>query len=221
MKWARQINAAIANDGIELLAQPIVPLRTDGPTQYELLLRMRDEHGSLISPGSFLYVAERLGLIREIDRWVTERAIGMLAEQRAAGRDLRFEVNLSGYTIGDDQLLELIERRLAETGVPADRLIFEITETAAIENITREARFADRLSELGCRFALDDFGAGRGRADRPRDGQVDDRRVRHRSGDARRADAPRRRLRPGLPPRAPGAAGASSRGAAPYAMTIH
>jgi diguanylate cyclase (GGDEF)-like protein/PAS domain S-box-containing protein len=162
MKWARQINEAIANDGFELLAQPIVPLRTSGPTQYELLLRMRDEHGSLIPPGSFLYVAERLGLIREIDRWVTERAIGMLAEQRAAGRDLRFEVNLSGYTIGDDQLLELIERRLAETGVPADRLIFEITETAAIENITRAARFADRLSELGCRFALDDFGAGFG-----------------------------------------------------------
>ncbi|MDX6680799.1 MAG: hypothetical protein QOG94_838 [Solirubrobacteraceae bacterium] len=162
MKWARQINEAIGSGGFELLAQPIVPLRADGATQYELLLRMRDEHGNLIPPGSFLYVAERLGLIRDIDRWVTERAIDMLADQRAAGRDLRFEVNLSGYTIGDDQLLELIERRLAETGVPADRLIFEITETAAIENITRAARFADRLSQLGCRFALDDFGAGFG-----------------------------------------------------------
>jgi len=86
----------------------------------------------------------------------------MLAEQRAAGRDLRFEVNLSGHTIGDEDLLELIERRLDETGVPADRLIFEITETAAIANIVRAARFAERLSELGCRFALDDFGAGFG-----------------------------------------------------------
>ena len=162
MRWARQINQAISGDSFELLAQPIVPLNWNTPTQYELLLRMRDEAGELIPPGSFLYVAERLGLIRDIDRWVTNRAIEMLAEQRAAGRDLRFEINLSGHTIGDDDLLELIERRLAETGVPADRLIFEITETAAIANIARAARFADRLSELGCCFALDDFGAGFG-----------------------------------------------------------
>jgi EAL domain-containing protein (putative c-di-GMP-specific phosphodiesterase class I) len=86
----------------------------------------------------------------------------MLADQRAQGNDLRFEVNLSGHTIGDPQLLELIERRLEETGVPPDRLIFEITETAAVANIARAATFANRLSELGCRFALDDFGAGFG-----------------------------------------------------------
>ena len=79
---------------------------------------MRDAHGDLIPPGTFLYIAERLGLIQEIDRWVVARAIDMLAEQRAAGRDLRFEVNLSGHTIGDPELLELIERRLHETGVP-------------------------------------------------------------------------------------------------------
>ncbi|MBA3748935.1 MAG: EAL domain-containing protein, partial [Solirubrobacterales bacterium] len=162
MKWATKINQAIAGGGFELLAQPIVPLRGSQPTQYELLLRMRDGRGGLIVPGSFLHVAERLGLIREIDRWVTHRAIDMLAEQRAEGRELRFEINLSGHTIGDDELLELIERRLHETGVPADRLIFEITETAAIANIARAARFAERLSELGCRFALDDFGAGFG-----------------------------------------------------------
>lgn len=162
MKWAHQINEAIANDGFELLAQPIVPLNAEGPTQYELLLRMRDQHGDLIPPGSFLYVAERLGLIGEIDRWVILRAIDMLAEQRAAGRDLRFEVNLSALTMGDEELFELVERRLRETGVPPDRLIFEVTETAAVANITRAVRFAERLSKLGCAFALDDFGAGFG-----------------------------------------------------------
>jgi diguanylate cyclase (GGDEF)-like protein/PAS domain S-box-containing protein len=162
MKWARQINDAIAHDGFELLAQPIVSFATSGLAQYELLLRMHDQHGDLIPPESFLYVAERLGLIREIDCWVAGRAIDMLAEQRALGRDIRFEVNLSGHTIGDEGLLELVERRLRETGVPPDRLIFEITETAAVANIARAAAFAERLSQLGCKFALDDFGAGFG-----------------------------------------------------------
>jgi diguanylate cyclase (GGDEF)-like protein/PAS domain S-box-containing protein len=162
MKWVEQINDAIEHDGFELVAQPIVSLVVEGPAQYEMLLRMRDPHGNPISPGSFVYVAEHLGLIREIDCWVAERAIDMLAQQRALGRDLRFEVNLSGHTIGDEGLLELVERRLRETGVPPDRLIFEVTETAAVAHIARAAAFAERLSELGCRFALDDFGAGFG-----------------------------------------------------------
>jgi diguanylate cyclase (GGDEF)-like protein/PAS domain S-box-containing protein len=162
MKWAAQIKDAIANGGFELYAQPIVPLIAHDPEHYELLLRMRDRQGDLILPGSFLYVAERLGLIGEIDRWVSLRAIDMLAEHRALGRDLRFEVNLSGLSIGDEELLEVVKSRLRETGVPPDRLIFEITETAAIANIGRAVRFVERLSELGCGFALDDFGAGFG-----------------------------------------------------------
>jgi EAL domain-containing protein (putative c-di-GMP-specific phosphodiesterase class I) len=162
MKWAKKITQALAEDHFELLAQPIQPLRGDRPTQYEMLLRMRDGHGDLIPPRTFLYIAERLGLIQEIDRWVVAHAIDLLAEHRAVGRALRFEVNLSGHSIGDPELLELIERRLRETGVPPDWLIFEITETAAVANIARAAAFAVRLSELGCHFALDDFGAGFG-----------------------------------------------------------
>ncbi|HEY5173424.1 MAG TPA: EAL domain-containing protein, partial [Acidimicrobiia bacterium] len=162
IKWAEEIEYALAHDGFELLAQPIVPLRGDGPAQYELLLRMHDRRGEVVQPGSFLYIAERLGLIGDIDRWVTERAIDMLAEQRAVGRDLRFEINLSARTIGDEQLLDLIETRLAATDVPPDRLIFELTETAAVAHVGRATAFANRLSELGCGFALDDFGAGFG-----------------------------------------------------------
>jgi diguanylate cyclase (GGDEF)-like protein/PAS domain S-box-containing protein len=159
---AEQIGEALARDSFELHAQPIVDLATGVPTQYELLIRMRDGHGNVIAPGSFLPVAEHLGLIVEIDRWVTRRAIDILAEQRARGRDLRFEINLSGLTIGDEVLLELVKRRLCETGVPPDRLIFEVTETAAIEQFGRAVAFVERLTELGCRFALDDFGAGFG-----------------------------------------------------------
>jgi diguanylate cyclase (GGDEF)-like protein/PAS domain S-box-containing protein len=162
MKWAEQIQDAITHDSFVLFAQPIVPFAGTGPAQYELLLRMPDDHGDLIPPGSFLYIAERLGLIADIDRWVTKRAIEMLAEQRALGHDLRLEVNLSGRTIGDEQLFELIKRRLDETGVPPDRLIFEVTETAAVAHIARAASFAERLTDLGCKFALDDFGAGFG-----------------------------------------------------------
>jgi len=101
MRWASEITQVLAEDRFELVAQPIQPLRGNGPTQYELLLRMRDTNGDQIPPGTFLYIAERLGLIQEIDRWVVAHAIDLLAEQRAAGRDLRFEVNLSGHTIGD------------------------------------------------------------------------------------------------------------------------
>ncbi len=162
MKWAGEIARALDEDRFELLAQPIQPLHANGPTQYELLLRMSDNHGDHIPPGTFLYIAERLGMIQEIDRWVVSRAVDILAEQRACGQDLRVEVNLSGHTIGDPEILELIERRLKETGIPADRLIFEITETAAVANIALAAAFAGHLTDIGCRFALDDFGAGFG-----------------------------------------------------------
>jgi diguanylate cyclase (GGDEF)-like protein/PAS domain S-box-containing protein len=161
-KWAMEITEAISSDRFELAAQPIVSLSGTGPAHYELLLRMRLAGGDLVPPATFIYVAERLGLVQEIDRWVTDRAITILAEHRAAGHQLCLGVNLSGHTIGDPGLLTLIKRRLAETGVPPDQLIFEITETATVSHIARAATFADQLAELGCRFALDDFGAGFG-----------------------------------------------------------
>jgi diguanylate cyclase (GGDEF)-like protein/PAS domain S-box-containing protein len=162
VKWVEEIEHALAHDGFELLAQPVVALAGHEPAHYELLLRLRDREGRTVLPGSFLYIAERLGLVADIDRWVVERAIDMLAKQRALGRDLRFEVNLSGRTIGDEALLELIERRLREAAIEPDRLIFEITEAAAVARVARASAFADRLADLGCGFALDDFGAGIG-----------------------------------------------------------
>jgi diguanylate cyclase (GGDEF)-like protein/PAS domain S-box-containing protein len=162
IKWAEEIDHALAHDGFELLAQPVISLPARQVAQYELLLRMHDRQGDLIHPGSFLYVAERLGLSGDIDRWVVKRATEMLAQQRARGRDLRIEINLTARTIGDVRLAELIEQRLGETGIPPDRLIFEVSETAAVAHVASAAAFAQRLSELGCKFALDDFGASFG-----------------------------------------------------------
>jgi diguanylate cyclase (GGDEF)-like protein/PAS domain S-box-containing protein len=160
--WAERIGGALEADAFVLMTQPIVDLATGEVTQHELLLRLRDEHDDLIPPGAFLYIAERLGMIGEIDRWVTRRAIELIAARHVTGDELTLEVNVSGLSIGDPELLTLISDELTNTGVPPDRLVFEITETAAVTNIINAGRFAQSLAALGCRFALDDFGAGYG-----------------------------------------------------------
>ena len=160
--WADRIRAALDEERFVLHAQPIVDLRDGSSARYELLLRMVDDAGDLIPPGAFLYVAEQIGLIETIDRWVAGRAIELLAEQVALGHDVTLEVNLSGRSIGDDELLERIQATIAEHRVDPGALVFEITETAAVANVHRARGFAERLADLGCQFALDDFGAGFG-----------------------------------------------------------
>ena len=109
-------------------------------------------------PAAFLPVAERYDLIGAIDKWVVKRAIQMLGRSSRKNR-LVFEVNISGRSTGDPELLELIEHELAANGVEPEQVIFEITETTAVGNIPRAQEFAAHLNQLGCRFALDDFGA--------------------------------------------------------------
>jgi diguanylate cyclase (GGDEF)-like protein len=162
LEWAERIRAALDEDRLVLHAQPVVETATGITTQHELLVRMVDPRGDLIPPGSFLPVAERFGLIREIDRWVVTRAIRMLGEHREQGRQPVVEINLSAHSLGDAQLALHIGRELRAAGVAATQLIFEVTETTAIGNIAAARTFAERLGELGCRFALDDFGAGFG-----------------------------------------------------------
>jgi EAL domain-containing protein (putative c-di-GMP-specific phosphodiesterase class I) len=120
---------------------------------------MIDESGALIPPATFLYVAERFDQIHAIDRWVIEHAIALLPRMAA---DQAIEINLSGRSLGDPLLAAHISDVIAAAGADPHRLIFEITETAAIENIHRAREFADELTALGCSFALDDFGAGFG-----------------------------------------------------------
>lgn len=157
LSWEHRIRHALEQDRFVLHCQPILDLAEDRISQHELLLRMQTDE-KLVLPGAFLGVAERLGLIHEIDRWVVTQAIKLLEERE----DLRLEVNLSGRSVDDEGILKLIRGDLDRSGVDPSRLIFEITETAAIASLDQARRFAQALAELGCSFALDDFGAGFG-----------------------------------------------------------
>lgn len=159
--WVDQIREALDHDLFVLHAQPIRNLATHHIDRYELLLRMIGPDGDLIGPAEFLPAAERSGLITRIDRWVLHRACIMLGDSQRAGHHLHFEVNLSGPSIGDPELLAIIERGIAQ--LPRrEGLVIEVTETAAILDVPRARAFAERLAALGVAFALDDFGAGYG-----------------------------------------------------------
>jgi len=159
VSWPDVIRDGLDEDRFVLQAQPIMHVATGDTSQFELLLRLRDPLGELISPAAFLPAAERYDLIGAIDRWVVSRSIAMLAEENRRGRRLTFEVNISGRSAGDPELLALIEGELRSNEVDPAQVIFEITETTAVANIPRAQEFAHRLAALGCRFALDDFGA--------------------------------------------------------------
>ena len=158
LEWVERIRAALAEDRLVLAAQPIRCVRSGAVVHHELLLRMREPDGREIPPGAFLGVAEEFGLIGEIDLWVARSAIAILDRHR--DRDLVFHVNLSGRSLGDEALLASIRAELERTGVDPCALVFEITETAAVTNLEEARAFAVALTEMGCRLALDDFGAG-------------------------------------------------------------
>jgi diguanylate cyclase (GGDEF)-like protein/PAS domain S-box-containing protein len=154
-----RLRRAIRDERFELHAQPIVRLADDHVSQYELLVRMRDDDGELVAPDAFLPLAEHYGLIGEIDAWVARSAVAALAPLE---RDCCFQVNISGRSLGYPALLDGIADGLRQHRIAASRLVFELTETAAIANVPQALAFAERLRELGCQLALDDFGAGFG-----------------------------------------------------------
>lgn len=160
MAWVDRIRGALEHDRFELWAQPIVDLSDERTVGHELLLRMQAEGGELVPPGTFLYIAERFGLAPSIDRWVLRRGIDLLAREPGIAEQL--SINISGHSVGDHGLLDLLEQHLARTGVDPARLMLEITETAAVADIPRARDFAERLRGIGCKLALDDFGAGFG-----------------------------------------------------------
>lgn len=160
--WAERVRCAVEDGLFELYCQPIVDFASDTVAQWELLLRLPGGGGELILPSQFLYTAERSGLILDIDRWVLGEALKLIAQQRDWGRTVRLAVNISGRSVGAQELLALIERGLLSTGIDPSCLALEVTETAAIANMDRARGFASELQSLGCHFALDDFGAGFG-----------------------------------------------------------
>lgn len=162
LAWGQRIADAMAEDRLVLHAQPIFGIAEQRVIGAELLLRLRDENGALVMPGRFLYIAERLGLITPLDRWVAGEAIDLLEQLRRVNPSFHVEVNLSAHSISDPDLADHLVERISASSIDATKLVFELTETAAIANIDTAREFADRLGLLGCRFALDDFGAGFG-----------------------------------------------------------
>ena len=165
ISWVQTINQALEKDHLLLYYQEILSLQEQGnpATHAELLLRMRDDEGNIISPMSFLPAADRFHMMPVVDRWVIHKAFQEMAKIRKAGSKIsikRFNINLSGQSLSDPELLDYIRAELALNGISANDVCFEITETAAIANLSAASTLIDELRKIGFRFALDDFGSG-------------------------------------------------------------
>ena len=158
--WAKKLRDALDEDRLVLFQQPVVQLKDRKTMHHEVLLRIRDEDGRNILPGNFIELAESLGLIQEIDLRVVEKLLAHLREHGRSDEKMRYFVNLSRVSISDQHWIRRMTALLRGSGVNPNQLVFEITETAAMSEIDVTITFIKQLKEMGCRFALDDFGAG-------------------------------------------------------------
>jgi diguanylate cyclase (GGDEF)-like protein/PAS domain S-box-containing protein len=160
VSWSKRIRAGLDEGLLVPYRQPIMTLSDGTITRYELLVRLLDDRGEPTLPRAFLPTAERTGAVRDIDRRMIAFAIDLISDAELAREPVTYEVNISARSLGDPDLLPLIARSIVESGINPSSLVFEITETAAIANMEHVRRFAGTLRDLGCSFALDDFGAG-------------------------------------------------------------
>ena len=158
--WAKKLRDAIDDDRLVLYAQPAVRLADKKAVHEEILLRIRDEDGKLIMPGNFLDVAQTLGLAQELDMRVVEKLLAHMHEYKLVGKKVRYCVNLSRVSISDQNWTRRFVSLVAASKVEPRQLVFAITEAAAMAEIDTALIFIRKLKDLGCRFALDDFGAG-------------------------------------------------------------
>jgi len=164
MEWISRLQKALKEDRFVLYAQDIRGLDTSRQhgTHCEILIRLLDERGELVPPMAFIPAAERYNLMPAIDRWVIRTAFATISREQAEG-GVVFElcaINLSGGSIGDEGFLDYVREQFAHFPVRPQSICFEITETAAIARLNQATRFINEMKSLGCRFSLDDFGAG-------------------------------------------------------------
>jgi EAL domain-containing protein (putative c-di-GMP-specific phosphodiesterase class I) len=160
--WLARLRRALEEQLFVLHYQPIVSLQDGSVSHYEALVRLADEPGGkLVAPGRFLPAAERYGLVREIDRMVLGKVVTLLAGEHGE-HGVRIAINCSSLSIVDGEMLAQIEAQLAFAKVDPGQLVIEVTETAAISDMTRARHFCAGVQKLGCAVALDDFGAGFG-----------------------------------------------------------
>jgi diguanylate cyclase (GGDEF)-like protein/PAS domain S-box-containing protein len=165
MEWVEKLQKALDENRFVLYAQDIVQISESAErgTHCEILVRMRDERGNLVMPMSFIPAAERYNLMPAIDRWVIRNALSTLARMRADATGERIDlctINVSGDSFADEHFLDFVREQLSRFSVPHQCICFEITETAAIRELDKATHFIKELRAMGCRFSLDDFGAG-------------------------------------------------------------
>ncbi len=161
--WSQRIREAIREHRFRLVYQPIVSLKRDGGNSqaYEALLRLVGDQGELIAPAAFLPIANRFGLLVEIDYWVIRNALQALAGFRRTRPDMVFFINLSGQVFEQgDALFRVVKEGLEQHRLPGSAVIFEITEQVAVRYINQARSVMEGVKSLQCRFALDDFGSG-------------------------------------------------------------
>ena len=169
MQWVARLHEALDLNRLTLFLQPIVPVKEafnppidlEQCEHFEILLRIEEEDGSFSSPSSFLAAAERYNLATRLDRWVVNAALRWMTQAAKAGKEIELcSVNLSAQSLGDAGFLEYLVALLEIAEVKRESVCFEITETSAIANLNSATQFMRTMKDLGCRFALDDFGSG-------------------------------------------------------------
>ncbi len=161
IQWVTRVQAALRENRFQLYGQLIQGLTEDSQDfHYEILLRMTDEKGSVLAPGLFLPAAEHYQLMPGIDRWVIRNTVDMLLESVQSLQGLPVAINLSGQSLSDDGFYDFVRTELDRLGEYKQFIIFEITESAAIANLTDAIQFISQIKSMGCRFSLDDFGTG-------------------------------------------------------------
>ncbi len=168
IQWVSRINLALEEQRFQLYRQKIQPLQLETTSEehseehYEILVRLKDESGNIITPFAFIPAAERYNLMPKLDRWVVSNTLAKMREfiNKFPAHKLGCSINLSGQSFTEPGFVEYLIDQVTRSTVPPECVCFEITETAAVSNLTQTVKFMEAIKNIGCRFSLDDFGSG-------------------------------------------------------------